>query len=143
MTSVRGQTQADGIPNEEYQGWKNYSANVAFDGDGPTAPLPMNEATVHNNLGSQQVRFVHDRIDNQQRSEARIWTYRFPELEFFQEDFEVQSCSPKLQPGMYLQAQMVSNHQKVNTANATNAIGPGIPFAFSCVRTQAQNKDRI
>ncbi|KAM3446824.1 hypothetical protein MY3296_009324 [Beauveria thailandica] len=56
---------------------KNYSANVAFDGDGPTAPLPMNEATVHNNLGSQQVRFVHDRIDKQQRSEARISTYRY------------------------------------------------------------------
>ncbi|KAM3446820.1 hypothetical protein MY3296_009320 [Beauveria thailandica] len=51
----------------------------------------MNEATVHNNLGSQQVRFVHDRIDKQQRSEARISTYRFPELEFFQEDFELQS----------------------------------------------------
>ncbi|KAM3553700.1 hypothetical protein ARSEF4850_006806 [Beauveria asiatica] len=77
MTSVRGQTQADGIPNEEYQGWKNYSASVTFDGDGPTAPLPMNEATVHNNLGSQQVRFVHDRIDKQQRSGARIWTYRY------------------------------------------------------------------
>ncbi|KAM3430520.1 hypothetical protein NHJ13734_007724 [Beauveria thailandica] len=108
----------------------------------------MNEATTHNNLGSQQVRFVHDRIDKQQRSEARIWTYCFPELEFFQEDFEVQSwwaCAHALhgwtvlmlQPGMYLQAQMVSNHQKVNTANAanatnaTNAIGSGIPFAFS------------
>ncbi|KAM3553701.1 hypothetical protein ARSEF4850_006807 [Beauveria asiatica] len=80
--------------------------------------------------------------------------FSFPELEFFQEDFEVQSwwaCAHALhgwtvlmlQPGMYLQAQMVSNHQKVNTANATNAIGSGIPFDFSCVRTQAQNKDQI
>ncbi|KAM3501400.1 hypothetical protein MY10362_005591 [Beauveria mimosiformis] len=55
-----------------------YSANVAFDGDGPTAPLPVNdEATVHDNLGSQQVRLVHDRIDKQQRTELRLWIYQY------------------------------------------------------------------
>ena len=63
------------------------------------------EAKIHNNLGSQQVRLVHDRIDKQQRSEPRLWIYQyrngpdkdwssfysFAELEFFQEDFAVQN----------------------------------------------------
>lgn len=83
-----------------------YSADVAFGGDGPTAPLPMNDdATIHQNLGSQQVRLVHDHIGKQQLSEPRLWIYQyrngadkewnsfysFTELEFFQEDFEVQN----------------------------------------------------
>lgn len=63
------------------------------------------EATIHQNLGSQQVRLVHNNIDKQQLSEPRLWIYQyrngpdkdwnsfysFPELEFFQEDFEVQN----------------------------------------------------
>lgn len=90
----------------QLQDGTKYSADVAFGGDGPTAPLPMNnEATVHDNLGSQQVRLVHGHINRQQRSEPRLWMYQyrngldrdwasfysFAELEFFQEDFAVQN----------------------------------------------------
>ncbi|KAM3461723.1 hypothetical protein NHJ6243_004805 [Beauveria neobassiana] len=89
MTRVRNRTRTDGIPSREYQGrppcpkthlnnivylpdGTKYSADVAFGGDGSTAPLCMNEAaTVHDNLGSQQVRLVHDPIDKQQHSEPR------------------------------------------------------------------------
>lgn len=83
-----------------------YSADVAFGGDGPTAPLRMDDkASIHQNLGSQQVRLIHDTIDKQQLTETRLWIYQyrngqdrewnsfysFSELEFFQEDFEVQN----------------------------------------------------
>ncbi|XWW92236.1 hypothetical protein V2A60_000159 [Cordyceps javanica] len=118
MTGVRNRTRTNGVPGGEYQGWTHinniihlpdgskYSADVAFGGDGPTAPLPMNDAaTVHSNLGSQQVRLVHDGIGKQQLNQPRLWIYEyrndpdgawnafysFPELEFFQEDFEVQN----------------------------------------------------
>ncbi|KAJ3482099.1 hypothetical protein NLG97_g7656 [Lecanicillium saksenae] len=118
MTGVRNRTRTDGVPDGEYQGWTHinniiylpdgtkYSADVAFGGDGPTAPLPMyDDARIHQNLGSQQVRLVHDNIDKQQLTEPRLWIYQyrngqekqwnsfysFAELEFFQEDFEVQN----------------------------------------------------
>lgn len=62
-------------------------------------------ATIHHNLGSQEVRLIHDNLGKQQLTEPRLWIYQyrngpdktwnafysFPELEFFQHDFAVQN----------------------------------------------------
>lgn len=83
-----------------------FSADVAFGGDGPTLPLQMDsKATIHRNLGSQDVRLVHDILPKQRLLEPKVWIYQyrngpdeqwnsfysFLEVEFFQEDFEVQN----------------------------------------------------
>ncbi|KAF4506027.1 hypothetical protein G6O67_006152 [Ophiocordyceps sinensis] len=118
MTGVRNRTRTDGVPRGEYQGWTHinnivhlpcgskFSADVAFGGDGPTCPLPMDgAATAMQNLGPQQVRLVHDNIPKQCLREPKLWVYQyrnsaegdwnafysFSEVEFFQEDFEVQN----------------------------------------------------
>ncbi|RDA94399.1 hypothetical protein CP533_2267 [Ophiocordyceps camponoti-saundersi (nom. inval.)] len=118
MTGVRNRTRTDGVPGGDYQGWTHinniihlpcgskFSADVAFGGDGPTLPLAMDgAATSMRNLGSQQVRLVHDVIPKQRLREPSLWVYQyrngadlewnsfysFVEMEFFQEDFEVQN----------------------------------------------------
>lgn len=83
-----------------------FSADVAFGGDGPTLPLLMDDqATTHRNLGSQDVRLIHDVLPKQRLLEPKVWIYQyrngtdkewnsfysFLEVEFFQEDFEVQN----------------------------------------------------
>lgn len=83
-----------------------FSADVAFGGDGPTLPLRMDKsATMHSNLGSQEVRLVYDVLPKQRLLEPKVWIYQyrngadkpwnsfysFLEVEFFQEDFEVQN----------------------------------------------------
>ncbi|KFY96918.1 hypothetical protein V500_02263 [Pseudogymnoascus sp. VKM F-4518 (FW-2643)] len=118
MTGVRNRTRTDGMPQGEYQGWTHinnivhlpcgskFSADVAFGGDGPTSPLPMDGAasTLHN-LGTQEVRLVYENIPKQRLREPKLWVYQyrnstdkewnsfysFSEVEFFQEDFEVQN----------------------------------------------------
>lgn len=85
---------------------EKFSADVAFGGDGPTSALAMNysQTPVHN-LGTQEVRVVHDMIPKQRLREPKLWIYQyrndaqqewnsfysFCEVEFFQEDFEVQN----------------------------------------------------
>ncbi|KAM0250033.1 hypothetical protein ACHAQJ_008802 [Trichoderma viride] len=118
LTGVRNRTRTDGVPQGETQGWTHinniihlpdgtkFSADVAFGGDGPTLPLPMNdEAAIHHNLGSQSVRLIHDFLPKQRLLEPKVWIYQyrngtdkewnsfysFLEVEFFQEDFEVQN----------------------------------------------------
>jgi hypothetical protein len=63
------------------------------------------EATIHRNLGSQDVRLIHDHLPKQRLLEPKVWIYQyrngaekewnsfysFLEIEFFQEDFEVQN----------------------------------------------------
>lgn len=63
------------------------------------------EGHIHQNLGSQQVRLIHDMMPKQQLREPRVWIYQyrngadkewnsfysFAEIEFFAEDFEVQN----------------------------------------------------
>lgn len=85
---------------------ERFSIDVAFGGDGPTNPLPMDgSGSPIKNLGAQEVRLVHDLIPKQHRRSAddRLWIYQyrngpdkewnsfysFAEVEFFQEDFEV------------------------------------------------------
>ncbi|KFH44949.1 N-hydroxyarylamine O-acetyltransferase-like protein [Hapsidospora chrysogenum ATCC 11550] len=110
ITGVRNRTRTDGVPQGEYQGWTHinniihlpsgakYSADVAFGGDGPTSPLPMDGA-------GTSVRLVHDYIPKQRLRGPKLWIYQyrngedrewnsfysFAELEFFQEDFDVQN----------------------------------------------------
>ncbi|KAL6856404.1 arylamine N-acetyltransferase 2 [Trichoderma novae-zelandiae] len=93
-----------------------FSTYVAFGGDGPTLPLRMDEkSTIHNNLGSQEMRLVHDVLPKQRLLEpkVRIYQYRngtnkpwnffysFLEVDFFQEDFEVQNWWAKGEPLKY------------------------------------------
>lgn len=82
-----------------------YHSDVAFGGDGPTAPLPLTDGHVHYNLGAQEVRLIRDWIPTQtHRTEAsKLWTYQFrndhdldwlsfyafPEIEFLQADWNV------------------------------------------------------
>jgi arylamine N-acetyltransferase len=83
-----------------------FSADVAFGGDGPTCPLPMDDqGHIHQNLGSQQVRLIHDVLPKQRLREPKVWIYQyrngpdrewnsfysFLEVEFFAEDFQVQN----------------------------------------------------
>lgn len=82
---------------------EKFSVDVAFGGDGPISPLPMVETgDAIQNLGTQQVRLVHEMIPKQ-RLTSPLWVYQyrnsvdlpwnsfysFAEIEFFQEDFEV------------------------------------------------------
>ncbi|EHK19402.1 uncharacterized protein TRIVIDRAFT_193352 [Trichoderma virens Gv29-8] len=118
MTGVRNRTRTNGVPQGETQGWTHinniihlpdgskFTADVAFGGDGPTLPLRMDEkATIHSNLGSQDVRLIHDVLPKQRLLDPKVWIYQyrngadkpwnsfysFLEVEFFQEDFEVQN----------------------------------------------------
>lgn len=118
MTGVRNRTRTEGVPRGEYQGWTHicnivhlpcgskYHADVAFGGDGPTSPLLMDpESVAIQNLGTQQVRLVYDNIPKQRLGAPKLWIYQyrnsadkewnsfysFSEIEFFQEDFEVQN----------------------------------------------------
>ena len=80
-----------------------YHSDVAFGGDGPTAPLPLTEGHQHQNLGTQQVRLARDWLPGQvfRDESSRQWIYQyrnhdtdpwnsyyaFVELEFMQPDW--------------------------------------------------------
>ncbi|KAE8153823.1 arylamine N-acetyltransferase 2 [Aspergillus avenaceus] len=118
MTGVRNRTRTDGVPQGQYVGWthinnivhlpsgEKFSVDVAFGGDGPTSPLPLVDTSpTIQNLGPQQVRLVHDNIPKQRLKDPKLWVYQyrngadrewnsfysFAEIEFFQEDYEVQN----------------------------------------------------
>jgi len=85
-----------------------YMIDVAFGGDGATKPLQL----VHNrpvlNLGTQEIRLMHDWIPPQTRrtEKTKMWIYQyrngphkewnafyaFPEFEFTEADFGVMNC---------------------------------------------------
>ncbi|SPO06263.1 related to arylamine N-acetyltransferase [Cephalotrichum gorgonifer] len=116
MTGVRNRRRTDGVPGGEFRGWthitnivylpsgEKFAVDAAFGGDGPTSPLPLNDSgTPIHNLGTQQVRLVHETLAKQQLASPKVWIYQyrngvdkewnsfycFAEIEFFQEDFEV------------------------------------------------------
>ncbi|KAF3483851.1 uncharacterized protein GIQ15_03175 [Arthroderma uncinatum] len=84
---------------------EKFSVDVAFGGDGPTSPMRMVSGYAIQNLGPQEVRLVNDHIPKQRLTEPKLWIYQyrngpdkewdsfysFAEIEFFQEDFEVQN----------------------------------------------------
>ncbi|KAM3529574.1 hypothetical protein MY4038_005366 [Beauveria bassiana] len=96
-----------------------YSADAAFGGDGSTAPLCMNEAaTVHDNLGSQQVRLVHDPVDKQERSEPRRGFTRGP-VEFTKGAVTEEDSGDDCMAGKVM---LVNDLVKVNLGGKTQAV---------------------
>ncbi|KUL88320.1 hypothetical protein ZTR_04920 [Talaromyces verruculosus] len=114
-TGVRNRARINGVPQGEYRGWthivniaqlpsgEQYHVDVAFGGDGPTRPLRLVSGEPVHNLGSQEVQLVYGNIPKQTSPEQKLWIYQyrngpemewnsfyaFPELEFFQDDYEV------------------------------------------------------
>jgi arylamine N-acetyltransferase len=82
---------------------ERWMLDVAFGGDGPTKPLPLISEHVTQNLGTQEVRLIHSTIPQQLEQAPKLWIYQyrngkdrdwnsfyaFPEMEFFQADFEI------------------------------------------------------
>ncbi|TVY30810.1 Arylamine N-acetyltransferase,liver isozyme [Lachnellula hyalina] len=130
MAGVRIRPRVGGVPGGEYTGWvhvvniialpsgSKYHSDVGFGGDGATKPLPLIAGHVTRNLGSQEIRLVHEPLPHSSQQdqlhfiEIRIeveveieWIYQyrnsptqpwnafyaFPELEFSAPDFEIMS----------------------------------------------------
>lgn len=51
-----------------------YVCDVAFGGDGPTAPMPLRDGVVMRNLGLQEVRLAYERLP---RSVHKFWVYQY------------------------------------------------------------------
>lgn len=115
-TGVRIRLREDGIPKGDFismthivliielpgrEECDKYVCDVAFGGDGPTAPMPLKTGPVAKNLGSQEVRFVRERIPGSRRHEFWVYQYRnsaskpwnsfyaFDNTEFLETDFRV------------------------------------------------------
>ena len=81
--------EVDGVPQRNM-------VDVGFGGDGPTRPLPLTPSTVAQNLGTQEVKLMHENIALNVDPGQRLWFYKirnsegdewkdcycFPELEF-------------------------------------------------------------
>jgi arylamine N-acetyltransferase len=94
---------------------EKYMLDVGFGGDGATKPLPLIHKHAVHNMGTQEIRLIHDHIPLQTlRTEAsKLWIYQyrngpnlewnsfyaFAEFEFLHDDFEVVNwytgCSPE------------------------------------------------
>ncbi|KAL9048681.1 MAG: hypothetical protein Q9206_005908, partial [Seirophora lacunosa] len=82
---------------------EKYMVDVGFGGNGPTAPLPLEEDTARGRLGPGQMRLVRSKIEEQTDAEQRLWiyqirhspdgewepTYCFTETEFLPQDYEM------------------------------------------------------
>ena len=114
-TGARIRLREDGIPKGDYVGMTHmalvveldgeecdkYVCDVAFGGDGPTAPMPLEAGPITKNLGSQEVRFARERVPGAKRQEFWVYQYRnsaakpwnsfyvFNDTEFFEADFNV------------------------------------------------------
>ncbi|KAF2165258.1 hypothetical protein M409DRAFT_24641 [Zasmidium cellare ATCC 36951] len=114
---VRTRPRVHGTPTGDFPGWSHivniiafpdgskFHDDVAFGGDGPTMPMPLEDGRVHHNLGTQEIRLVRDWIPTQSHrtDESRLWIYQyrnqptqpwlsfyaFPELEFMPLDWGV------------------------------------------------------
>lgn len=114
-TGVRIRLREDGIPKGDYVGMTHmaliveldgeecdkYVCDVAFGGDGPTAPMPLKAGPITKNLGLQEVRFARERVPGSKRQEFWVYQYRnspakpwnsfyvFNDTEFLEVDFNV------------------------------------------------------
>ncbi|PIG86995.1 N-hydroxyarylamine O-acetyltransferase [Aspergillus arachidicola] len=112
---ARNRDRVNGVPQGDYGGWVHmanivslptgvrYHLDVGFGGDGPTRPIPLVSGAAIPNLGTQEARLLHDNISKESRRQQKHWIYQcrnavdkewnsfycYPDLEFFQEDFEV------------------------------------------------------
>lgn len=80
-----------------------YMVDVAFGGDGATKPIPLIHGFITPNLGTQDIRLVHEPLEEFTDQSQRVWIYQyrngpdkpwnsfyaFPEAEFLQSDFEI------------------------------------------------------
>ncbi|KAI1739468.1 hypothetical protein F4680DRAFT_421682 [Xylaria scruposa] len=123
---VRTRLRQGGIPSGDFPGWvhivsiveiegQKYHVDIAFGGDCATLPMPIVDGLVHQNIGAQQIRLVHDWIPTQLKrtEESKLWIYEyrngadmewnpfycFTMIEFMPNDWEVvnvyASSSPK------------------------------------------------
>ncbi|KAE8167364.1 hypothetical protein BDV40DRAFT_312665 [Aspergillus tamarii] len=112
---ARNRDRVNGVPQGDYGGWVHmanivrlssgvrYHLDVGFGGDGPTSPIPLLSGAAIQNLGTQEVRLLYDNISKESQRQQKHWIYQYrnsvdkewnsfccyPDLEFFQEDFEV------------------------------------------------------
>jgi arylamine N-acetyltransferase len=80
-----------------------YMVDVGFGGDGATKPLPLIDGHIERNLGTQDIRLVHDTIPDQVDQSKPLWIYQyrnspdadwnsyyaFPEVEFLEVEFGI------------------------------------------------------
>ncbi|KAI0547602.1 hypothetical protein F4679DRAFT_553433 [Xylaria curta] len=123
---VRTRLRQGGVPSGDFPGWvhivsiveiegQKYHVDIAFGGDCATLPMPIVDGLVHQNIGAQQIRLVHDWIPTQLKrtEESKLWIYEyrngadkewnpfycFTMVEFMPNDWEVvnvyASSSPK------------------------------------------------
>ncbi|KAJ3508692.1 hypothetical protein NLJ89_g5615 [Agrocybe chaxingu] len=115
MAGVRIRPRIEGVPQGDYIGWVHvvniitledggkYMADVGFGGDGATKPLPLTPGVSTLNIGTQEIRLVHEPLPTRALTSQKFWIYQyrnaptkpwnsfyaFPELEFLHVDFEI------------------------------------------------------
>jgi arylamine N-acetyltransferase len=91
-----------------------YSLDVAFGGDGPTIPMKLESGLVCTNLGSQQIRLIHEDIP-QFATDNRFWIYQyrngadrewntfycFQETPFLHQDFDIMNYYTSTSPSSF------------------------------------------
>ncbi|KAI4269836.1 MAG: hypothetical protein L6R38_007319 [Xanthoria sp. 2 TBL-2021] len=82
---------------------KKYMVDVAFGGNGATAPLPLEENTIHERIAPSEMRLIRSNIKQHTDPDQRLWLYQardtrdsewqtqycFTETEFLPEDYEM------------------------------------------------------
>ena len=92
-----------------------YVTDVAFGGDGATRPLPLIEGHITNNIGTQEIRLIHDNIPHQSNTSSKYWIFQyrngpdrdwysyycFPEVEFLPADFHAMNYFTSTSPDSF------------------------------------------
>lgn len=82
---------------------RKYMVDVGFGGDGATAPIPLEDGTVHLRIAPSEMRLVESAIPEHTDRNQRVWIYQvrsspesawspvysFTETEFFPQDYEM------------------------------------------------------
>ncbi|KAL8660289.1 MAG: hypothetical protein Q9202_006700 [Teloschistes flavicans] len=82
---------------------RKYMVDVGFGGDGATAPIPLEDGTVHLRISPSEMRLVESAIPEHTDRTQRVWIYQvrsspesawspvysFTETEFFSQDYEM------------------------------------------------------
>ncbi|TFK53694.1 cysteine proteinase [Heliocybe sulcata] len=124
LAGARIRYRVDGIPQGNYSGWvhvvnivtlpdgSRYSCDVGFGGDGPRQPLPLVSGHITPNIGTQELRLIHETIPELSQKDQKLWIYQyrngserewnsfysFPELEFLENDFYIMNYYTSTHP---------------------------------------------